>query len=169
MDSDADGASEVGQHPVDIQQRGRLHDPGDHQVPEARVGDDVEPELVEHRGQGVEQGPAAGAQDLRARRRAPAPTRGRGEQRRRGRRRGHRPHALRDGHAQVQNALGVIGEQVPGLGQQQPELGLVARGPDVPHDPPAPVDGLSDLHGRGPRGRAHRPNPRHHPEPTDPN
>ena len=66
-------------------------------------------------------------------------------------------------HLLPNSGLAIIGEQGPGLGKQQPELGLVPCRADMPHDPPAPLDGLGDLHGRGPRGRAHRPHPRHAP------
>ena len=35
-------AAQVGQHPAGVQQRGRFHDPGDHQVPEHLIADRVE-------------------------------------------------------------------------------------------------------------------------------
>jgi len=47
--------------------------------------------------------------------------------------------------------------------QQQPQLGLGVRRPDMSHDPPAPVNGLSDLHSGRAGGRADPPDPRHRP------
>lgn len=51
------GPAQVFQNPAGVQQRDRLHDPGDHQVPEHRIAQAVEPQIRENRGQGLEQDP----------------------------------------------------------------------------------------------------------------
>lgn len=49
--------AQLGQHPVDVEQAGRLHGAGDHQVPEDLVGHDIEAQIEVHPGQRVEQQP----------------------------------------------------------------------------------------------------------------
>ena len=100
---------------------------------------------------------------------AAGPARGlRVEQRRRGRRR-HEPR-LRRGRldAQVEGALGRIGQHLPRPLQQDPQLGLGVRRSHVRHDLPPAAVVLGDLHGRRPRCRPHPPNPRHGTEPRAP-
>ena len=70
--------------------------------------------------------------------------------------------------AQVEGALGGIGQHLPRPLQQDPQLGLGARGPHVRHDLPPAAVVLGDLHGRRPRCRPHPPNPRHDTEPRAP-
>jgi hypothetical protein len=90
------------------------------------------------------------------------------EQRRPGGRR-HQP-GLRRGRldAQIEGALGGIGQHLPRPLEQGPELDLGARRPYVRHDLPPAAVVLGDLHGRRPGCRPHPPNPRHDTEPRAP-
>ena len=151
------------QHPVRVQQAGRLGHPGDHQVTEHLIAQRVEPEIRIHPGQRVIKQARGGLQRPRPRRHPPhARCRLAAEQRRLPRRRDHRdPPGLR-GDPEIENALPVILEQPPGLLHQQPELGLVAGRAHMPHDPAPAPHRFRDLHSRRPRRRAHPPNPSHH-------
>jgi hypothetical protein len=54
------GATQLGEDPIDIEQAGRLHDPGNHQIPEHLVTDRlVETQAGIHPGQGLIEQPAA--------------------------------------------------------------------------------------------------------------
>jgi len=65
---------------------------------------------------------------------------------------------------QVERTLPRIGEQAPSPLEQQTQLGLGVRRPEVSNDPAAPVDVLGDLHGRRARTRRNPSDPRHAPE-----
>ena len=47
--------TQIDQHAAGVEDRGRLHDPGDHEVAEGLVVDDVESEIVVDPHQGVEE------------------------------------------------------------------------------------------------------------------
>ncbi len=151
------------QHPVHIQQAGRLDHPGDHQVTEHLITQRVEPEIRIHPGQHVIQQARRRLQRPRPRHHPPG-TRCRlaAEQRRLSRGRDHRdPPGLRS-DPEIENALPVVLEQALGLLHEQPELSLVAGRAHMPHDPAPAPDRLRDLHSRRPRCRTHPPNPSHH-------
>ena len=151
------------QHPVHVQQAGRLDHPGDHQVTEHPITQRVEPEIGIHPGQRVIQQARGRLQRPRPRRRRPG-TRCRpaAEQHRPPRGRDHRdPPGLRS-DPEIENALPVVLEQAPRLLHEQPELGLVAGRAHVPHDPAPTPHRLRDLHSGRPRCRTHPPNPGHH-------
>ena len=153
--------AQVRQDPSNVQQRRRLHHPGDHQVPEHRVPDRVEPQPGIHLSQRVEQQPAVGAHHL-ARAGPARRSHGRGVEqgsvRGRGDDRGDRHRRF---HRQVQRPLGGILEQLTSPGQQHPQLGLGVRRPDMLDNPLTPVGVLRDLHGGGPRAGPHPPDERH--------
>ena len=164
-------AAQIGQHPGGVQQRGRLHDPGDDQVTEHLVADRVEPQRGVHPCQGLEQhsgvrghhprgtgphrcltalptGGVGGGEQLRLHR----PPSRLGQQRRDQRRRLD---------AQVECVLPGRFKQLTGLRDQDPELDLRMRRPDVLDDPLPPLDVLSDLHRRRSRRRPHPPDEHH--------
>ena len=62
---------------------------------------------------------------------------------------------------QVEDTLGGILEQRPGLLHQQPQLGLGVSRADMLDDPLPPLGVLSELNGRRPRGRPNLPDERH--------
>ena len=124
--------SQVGKDPAGVQDRGGLHDPGDDQVPEHLITQDPEPQVVVDTGQGVEQRPRAGRHDPGRRHPRCSLTRPAGfaEQRLPDLRCRDQVDLARCRlHPEIELTLGVIGQQRPSPLQQQPELGLGARGP----------------------------------------
>ncbi len=152
------------QHPVHIQQAGRLDHPGDHQVTEHLITQRAEPEIRIHPGQHV-------IQQARRRLQRPCPRhhptgsrcRRTAEQRPLPGRRDHRGLPGLRGDPEADNALPVVLEQPLGFFHEQPEFALAAGRAHMPHDPAPPRHRLRDLHSRRPRCRAHPPDPRHHP------
>lgn len=80
------------------------------------------------------------------------------------------------GDPQIQLALAVIGQQPAGLLDEQTQLGVITRRPDMTDDPAAAIDGFGDLNRRRTRRihtiqAAYRPKlvpsggtkPKHHP------
>lgn len=67
------------------------------------------------------------------------------------------------GTAGVKDSLTIISKEPVRFFHQQAQFGLVTRRADVTNDPAPARDRLSDLHRRGPRGRANPPNPGHQP------
>jgi hypothetical protein len=150
------------QHPVRIQQAGRLDHPGDHQVTEHLITQRAEPEIRIHPGQHV-------IQQARRRLQRPHPRHHRPGTRRRPAAEQHRPARGRDHRGlpglrsdpEIENALPVVLEQAPRLLHEQPELRLVAGRAHMPHDPAPAPHRLRDLHSGRPRCGTHPPNPSH--------
>ena len=69
--------------------------------------------------------------------------------------RGHRRQA------EIKLVLGIPGQQPIRLRDQQAKLALITGRADMPHNPPPPGHGLSDLNRRRTRGGPHPTNPRH--------
>ena len=67
-------------------------------------------------------------------------------------------------YPEIELVLPSIVQQEPGPFHQDTELSIGMRRPHVSEDLPAPLDVLSDLHGRRPRGRPDPPYPHHTPE-----
>jgi hypothetical protein len=159
-------APEVGEHPRRVQDRGRFHQPGNHQVPEDLVAQRVEPQPGEHPGEHVVEHPRGRRHDPRRSDHPALPRRGsllpeedRVADGGADQRRLHR-HRL---DAEVQFTLSGIVQKLPRPLQQQAELRVGVRGAHMRDDPPPAPHGLSDLHGRRPRRRPHPPNPGHRP------
>jgi hypothetical protein len=158
-------AAQLGQDPVSVRQAGRLDHPGDHQIPEHLIGERVETEARVHPGEGVEQHRRTRPQHPGTRHHLPRQRRRLlREQRCLPRRREHRRLASRRGQPEIENALTLIGQQPVRPLNQQPELGLITRRPDMTHDPAPATNRLSDLHSRRPRRRPNPPDPRHRAE-----
>ena len=162
-------AAQFRQDPAGVQDRGRLHDPGQDQVPEHLIVQDVEPQVTEDAVQGLEQHPRVRRHHPRRPCSHRGPARGtRVEQGWRGLPR-HEPGPRRDRlDAQVERALGGIGQRLPRPIEEDPQLGPGVRRPHVRHDLPPAAVVLGDLHGRRPGCRPHPPNPRHSTEPRTP-
>ncbi len=162
-------AAQVRQDPPGVQDRGRLHDPGQDQVPEHLITQDVESQVTEDAVQGLEQHPR-----VRRHHRAPPPPGSRSGGNTASNSAGaglprHEPGPRRDRlDAQVERALGRIGQHLPRPIEEDPQLGLGVRRPHVLHDLPPSAVVLGDLHGRRPGCRPHPPNPRHSTEPRAP-
>jgi hypothetical protein len=162
-------AAQVRQDPPRVQDRGRLHDPGQDQVPEHVIIQGSEPQVIVDAVQRLEQQPRVGRDHPRRPRRRGGRIRAYCVEQRRRRRRRHKP-GLRHGRldSQVEGAMGGIGQHLPCPLQQDPQFVLGVRRPHVRHDlPPAPVV-LGDLHRRRPRCCPYPPNPRHGTEPRAP-
>jgi hypothetical protein len=162
-------AAQVRQDPPRVQDRGRLHDPGQDQVRNTSSprAPNPRPAKTPSRAWNSTREP------VDTTRGAPAaagalPGGFRVEQCRRGLPR-HEPGPRRGGlDSQVKRALGRIGQPLPRPLKQDPQLGLGMRGPHVRHDLPTATVVPGDLHGRRPGCRPHPPNPRHSTEPRAP-
>ena len=154
------GAPQLGQDPINIEQTGGLHHPGDHQVPEDLIADrGVETQAGIHLRQDVIEQPAAALKYLRTHHQLPRP-RFVGKQCLVPRCNHMGPNSFR-GDPQIQLALGVIGQQPTGLLHEQTQLGVITRRSDMADDPAAAIDGFGDLDRRRARSGAHSPNPDH--------
>jgi hypothetical protein len=155
-------APQLRQNPIDVKQAGRLHHPGDHQVTEDLVIDRIKAQASIDPGQGVVEQAVAALEYPRPRHQLPhwQYTGTIGEQFL-SRRWNHLcPNGFR-GDTQIQLALGVIGQQLPGVLDEQTQLGLITRRAHMANDPAAAIDGLSDLDRSRARGGAHSPDPDH--------
>jgi hypothetical protein len=162
-------AAQFRQDPAGVQNRGRLDDPGQDQVPEHLIAQDVESQITEDAVQDLEQHPRVRRHHPRRPRSRRGLARGtRVEQCWRGLPR-HEPGPRRDRlDAQVERALGGIGQHLPRPIEEHPQLSLGVRRPHVRHDLPPAAVVLGDLHGRRPGCRPHPPNPRHSTDPRAP-
>jgi len=70
--------------------------------------------------------------------------------------------------AQVEGALGGIGQHLPRPLDEDSQLSLGVRRPHVGHDLAPAIVVLGNLHGRSPRCRPYPPNPCHGTEPRAP-
>lgn len=162
-------AAQVRQDPSRVQDRGRLDDPGQDQVPERVIVQGAEPQVAEDAVQGLEQHPRAGRHYPRRTRSRRRPARGSASNSAGAASPRHEPGLRRGGlDSQVKRALSRIGQPLPRPLKQDPQLGLGMRGPHVRHDLPTATVVLGDLHGCRPGCRPHPPNPRHSTEPRAP-
>jgi hypothetical protein len=162
-------APQVGQDPPGVQDRGRLDHPGQDQVPEHVIAQGIEPQVIVDAVQRLEQQPRVGRDHPRRPRGRRSRITGPCAEQRRRRRRCHEPgprHGRLD--AQVEGALGGIGQHLPRPLDEDPQLSLGVRRPHVGHDLAPAAVVLGNLHGRSPRCRPYPPNPRHGTEPRAP-
>ena len=156
------GAAQLGQDPIDVEQAGRFHDAGNHQVTEDLVADRIEAQAGVDPSQGVVEQPVAALEHPRPRHQL---LRGGytgtvGEQRLGWRWNHMGPNSFR-GDAQIQLALGVISQQPLSRLDEQTQLSVITRRPHMTDDPTATLDGFGDLDRSRTRSGTHPPNPDH--------
>ena len=156
------GAAQLGQDPIDVEQAGRFHHPGDHQVTEDLVAEGIEAQAGVDPGQGVVEQPVAALEHPRPRHQL---LRGGytgtvGEQRL-GWRGNHLGPNRFGGDTQIQLALAVIDQQPLSRLDEQTQLCIITRRPHMTDDPAPTPDGFGDLDRSRTRCSTHPPNPDH--------
>ena len=128
--------TQLAQDTHSLTNRGRLHDPGQHELEERLVIDDVEPQRAPSSGNDVDQGP-------------------------RGLRLDHPDAVIRCRlHAEVELALALVQPGTSDLHQDR-EFGIGVGRPEMIHDDVATAFAASDLNRGGTRGRLHLPQEHH--------